>query len=100
MQFIPATKDRYSDIANLVSSPEELYLVYPDGSYPWDTAQLDVLAETRPDFTQLLHNFVALGVSYRKPSADLEDVLSLAKRICRDRCGSCYSPHPTGNFPM
>lgn len=42
---------RVTYIANLVSSPEELYLVYPDGSYPWDTTQLDVLSETRPDFT-------------------------------------------------
>lgn len=54
MQFVNATKTDYSDIAKLVSSPEELYLVYPSGSYPWDTQQLQELAKVRLNFTIVL----------------------------------------------
>lgn len=51
MQFVNATEIHYSDIANLVSSPEELYLVYPSGSYPWSIKQLQELAKIRLNFT-------------------------------------------------
>jgi ribosomal protein S18 acetylase RimI-like enzyme len=51
MQFIEAERNHFSEIAKLPSSPEELYLVYPSGHYPWTIEQLDKLHETRKDFT-------------------------------------------------
>ena len=54
MDFIPATQEHYSDIADLVSSPEELYLIYPSGNYPWDSTQLQALSENRLDYTTCL----------------------------------------------
>lgn len=35
VEFIPATEQHYAAVGNLVTSPEELYLVYPSGHYPW-----------------------------------------------------------------
>lgn len=51
MEIVEATEEQYQDIAKLVSSPEELYLIYPSGNYPWDVSQLTKLAEVRPNFT-------------------------------------------------
>ncbi|MEJ2445652.1 MAG: GNAT family N-acetyltransferase [Exilibacterium sp.] len=51
MHIIEATEEQYGDIARLIESPEELFLVHPKGSYPWDVAQLKKLAEDRPNFT-------------------------------------------------
>lgn len=51
MQFFTATQTHYPEIAKLVSSPEELYLVFPNGKYPWDESQLMLLAKSRSDFT-------------------------------------------------
>ncbi len=54
IQFAAATEDHFADIAGLVTSPEELYLVYPSGQYPWCTAQLERLAQMRSDLTVAL----------------------------------------------
>ena len=60
VQIIEATVEHYEEIGNLVGSPEELYLVYPSGSYPWDVAQLKKLAELRPNFTvSIVQNEIA-----------------------------------------
>jgi ribosomal protein S18 acetylase RimI-like enzyme len=54
LQFVAATEDHFADITALVRSPEELYLVYPSGRYPWDIAQLKRLAQLRSDLTVAL----------------------------------------------
>jgi ribosomal protein S18 acetylase RimI-like enzyme len=54
LKFITATEEHFADIGSLVTSPEELYLVYPSGQYPWDTAQLKHLAQVRSDLTVAL----------------------------------------------
>ncbi len=51
MQIIEANQDHFPDIANLVSSAEELFLVYPSGCYPWTVDQLERLLAVRSDFT-------------------------------------------------
>ncbi len=51
MHFISATEAHYKGILNLVPSREELYLVYPSGTFPLDNSQLQQLAKTRSDLT-------------------------------------------------
>jgi ribosomal protein S18 acetylase RimI-like enzyme len=53
---IEAKREHFSEIANLVSSPEELFLVYPSGRYPWDIQQLNKLYEARKNFTVCIIN--------------------------------------------
>lgn len=56
VKFIPATKEHYDSIIKLIRSPEELYLVYPSGTYPLDHEQLDHLSKTRSNLTAGLLN--------------------------------------------
>lgn len=56
MKFIPVTKDHYDKIIGLINSPEELYLVYPNGRYPLDYQQLDYLSENRTELTVCISN--------------------------------------------
>ncbi len=56
MEFIPATKQHYNQIINLVSSPEELYLVAPTAKYPWDIERLEKIAKKRKNLTACLVN--------------------------------------------
>ena len=51
MEFINAGREHFAAITQLVSSPDELYLVYPSGQYPWTLEQLEKLAAIRSDFT-------------------------------------------------
>ncbi|MBE9067052.1 GNAT family N-acetyltransferase [Leptolyngbya cf. ectocarpi LEGE 11479] len=51
MQLIPATEQHYSAIGHLVTSPEELYLVCPNGHFPWDVEQLKTIAAKRHGLT-------------------------------------------------
>ena len=51
MPLILATEQHYSAIGQLVTSPEELYLVYPSGCYPWDVQQLKDIAAKHLSFT-------------------------------------------------
>lgn len=51
MRFIEASKEDFLEIANLVSSPEDLYLIYPSGHYPWTVEQLTTLYGQRNNFT-------------------------------------------------
>lgn len=48
-----ATHADYAAIATLATSPEELFRVHPRGAFPWDTAQLERLAQERSDLTVL-----------------------------------------------
>ncbi len=51
MKLIPATEEHYAAIGNLVTSPEELYLVCPNCKYPWNVEQLQVTAANRHALT-------------------------------------------------
>lgn len=54
MQIKEATEAQFGDIAGLVGSAEELFLVYPNGRFPWDITQLKALAKVRANFTVCL----------------------------------------------
>ena len=51
MKLIPASAHHYAAIGNLVTSPKELYLVCPNGQYPWDVDQLQAIATNRHELT-------------------------------------------------
>ncbi|MEO1180238.1 MAG: GNAT family N-acetyltransferase [Cyanobacteria bacterium J06636_28] len=51
MKLLPATEQHYVAIGNLVTSPEELYLVCPSGNYPWDVEQLKAISAERHSLT-------------------------------------------------
>lgn len=56
MEFGVATEQHYSSVADLVRTPEELFLISPEGRFPWDAAQLRELAKHRSDFTVALED--------------------------------------------
>jgi len=51
MKILEAIEDHYGDIAALPSCAEELYLVHPNGTFPWDVDQLKALAADGSDLT-------------------------------------------------
>lgn len=51
MELIPAIEQHYPAIGTLVTSPEELFLVYPSGHFPWDVEQLKTIAAMRHELT-------------------------------------------------
>jgi ribosomal protein S18 acetylase RimI-like enzyme len=51
MEIREATFDDFENIVRLVPSPEELFLVYPAGTYPFTVAQLQALAAVRKELT-------------------------------------------------
>jgi ribosomal protein S18 acetylase RimI-like enzyme len=62
----------YRGILNLFTSPEELFLIYPSGSWPFDLSQLERLARKRSDFTVALDGSRAIGFAniYTNSSQD------------------------------
>jgi len=51
VQIVNATTEHFTDVADLVASPEELYMVSPKSTYPWDLTQV---IETRLSHTVCL----------------------------------------------
>ncbi|NOH85999.1 GNAT family N-acetyltransferase [Vibrio sp. 03-59-1] len=66
MEFTSASEAHFEAIAQLVSSPEELYSVCPSGSYPWDYSQICDISKERSDLTVCLvdNQVVAFGNLY------------------------------------
>ncbi|PVV21271.1 MAG: hypothetical protein B6D79_13975 [gamma proteobacterium symbiont of Ctena orbiculata] len=54
-------ESHYDAIVALFTSPEEFYLIYPSGSWPFDRSQLQRLATQRRDFTVVLDNRQVIG---------------------------------------
>ncbi|WP_317933146.1 GNAT family N-acetyltransferase [Halioxenophilus sp. WMMB6] len=54
MKIVAADESHFADIACLVSTPEELYLVYPRGRFPWSGEQVKALAVSRREPTVVL----------------------------------------------
>jgi ribosomal protein S18 acetylase RimI-like enzyme len=69
VEFIPATRLHFSEIINLVSSPEELYLISPAAKYPWDMEQLEEIFRSRHNLTVAVVNDTVAAF------ADLYDVI-------------------------
>ncbi|MET0108755.1 MAG: GNAT family N-acetyltransferase [Candidatus Thiodiazotropha sp.] len=54
-------ESHYDGIISLFTSPDEFYLIYPSGSWPFDKVQLKRLAKERSDFTVVLDNKQIIG---------------------------------------
>ncbi|MES9824137.1 MAG: GNAT family N-acetyltransferase [Candidatus Thiodiazotropha endolucinida] len=54
-------ESHYDGIMPLFTSPEEFYLIYPAGTWPFDKAQLERLSRERSDFTVVLDNGQVIG---------------------------------------
>lgn len=67
-----ADKAHYGGIIELFTSPEELFLIYPSGSWPFDKAQLEKLARERRDLTVVLDEKRVIGFAnlYTNTSGD------------------------------
>jgi ribosomal protein S18 acetylase RimI-like enzyme len=67
-----ADNTHYSDIVGLFTSPEELFLIYPSGTWPFDHTQLEKLARERSDLTVVLDSEQVIGFAnlYRNISGD------------------------------
>lgn len=50
-QFREATEEDYENICKLIKSKDELFLVYPDASYPFTVSQVKELSEVRKELT-------------------------------------------------
>lgn len=53
IQFRPTIQADYLPICQLFSSPEEMYLIYPRGTFPMTPEQLQVIAQERIDLTSV-----------------------------------------------
>jgi ribosomal protein S18 acetylase RimI-like enzyme len=51
----------YEGIVELFTSPEELFLIYPSGTWPFDKMQLKGLSKKRSDFTVALDGDRVIG---------------------------------------
>ena len=63
VQFRSATESDYQSICDLVTTKEELFLIYPDGTYPFSFEQLNTLAAVRKELTVALSGEAIVGFS-------------------------------------
>ena len=59
--FRSATPEDFPAICQLITSEEELFLVYPKGKYPLTVAQLESLAEVREQLTVMVEGERVIG---------------------------------------
>jgi ribosomal protein S18 acetylase RimI-like enzyme len=59
--IMAADNSHYEGIIELFTSPEELFLIYPSGTWPFDRTQLERLNKERSDFTVVLDNRQVIG---------------------------------------
>ena len=60
-KFRKASRDDFNAICRLIKSKEELYLVYPSGTYPLTVDQLRDLSERRNELTVMVENRNIIG---------------------------------------
>lgn len=51
MELHTVNDDHFDQIIKLIKTPEEMYLVYPSGTFPFDQRQLKKLQDTRAELT-------------------------------------------------
>lgn len=51
MKITSATSSDYPTIAELITSPEEMFLVHPNGNFPLNVNQLEEIAQMRKELT-------------------------------------------------
>lgn len=50
-EFRQATEEDFEGICNLIQNEEELFWVYPKGTYPWTVSQIKEIARVRKELT-------------------------------------------------
>ncbi|MEW8506578.1 MAG: GNAT family N-acetyltransferase [Candidatus Thiodiazotropha sp.] len=83
-----ADSTHYEAILELFTSPEELFLIYPAGSWPFDRPQLERLGRERSDFTVVLDDRRVIGFAnlYRNTSGDKFFIGNVViSKACRDQ---------------
>ncbi|MBV2108340.1 MAG: GNAT family N-acetyltransferase [Candidatus Thiodiazotropha sp. (ex Ctena orbiculata)] len=67
-----ADSSHFDEIVDLFTSPEELFMIYPGGTWPFDRLQLARLEEERSDFTVVLDDKRVIGFAnlYKNISGD------------------------------
>jgi ribosomal protein S18 acetylase RimI-like enzyme len=70
--LLPADPSHNQDILSLFRSPEELFLIYPSATWPFDIAQLNKLSQQRTDLTVAMDDDSVIGFAnlYRNLSGD------------------------------
>ncbi|MEL7476452.1 MAG: hypothetical protein AAGJ55_09515 [Cyanobacteria bacterium J06555_12] len=63
IQFRPTVQADYPQICQLFPSPEEMYLIYPSGTFPMTTEQLQAIAQERIDLTSVAIDDRIVGFS-------------------------------------
>ncbi|MEW8231152.1 MAG: GNAT family N-acetyltransferase [Candidatus Thiodiazotropha endolucinida] len=56
-----ADNTHFEGIVELFTTPEEFFLIYPSGTWPFDKAQLERLSRERRDFTVVLDTGRVIG---------------------------------------
>jgi ribosomal protein S18 acetylase RimI-like enzyme len=71
-KITPADKMHFNGIVDLFCSAEELFMIYPSASWPFDIAQLQQLSRLRTDLTVVLDGELIIGFAnlYRNLSGD------------------------------
>lgn len=106
MEFCSATRCHFDQIIEIVSSPEEMYLFYPNGRFPLDHPQLEELVQKRSNFTIGIDNDEVVGFAniyniHSKDSAFIGNVFvansyrgkGFGKKITEYMCELCISEH-------
>lgn len=70
--LIPANPSHYNGILSLFQSPEELFLIYPSATWPFDLPQLNKLSQQRTDLTVAIDKNAVIGFAnlYRNQSGE------------------------------
>ena len=63
MEIREAVQDDFEGICQLITSEEELFLVYPKGTYPLNLKQLEHLTEVRQNLTVATERLQVVGFS-------------------------------------
>ncbi|WP_070971231.1 GNAT family N-acetyltransferase [Vibrio sonorensis] len=66
MEFTAVQENHFGQIAKLITTPDELYSVCPNGRFPWDVEQIAEIAQQRSNLTVVKDNdkVVAFGNLY------------------------------------
>jgi len=60
-KFREATKKDFAGICKLIKSKEDLFMVYPNGTYPLTIAQVKTLSQVRKELTVIEDNNLIIG---------------------------------------
>ncbi|MCU7917649.1 MAG: GNAT family N-acetyltransferase [Candidatus Thiodiazotropha sp. (ex Epidulcina cf. delphinae)] len=71
-QIVSADATHFNGIVQLIQSPEELFLIHPSGTWPFDIAQLQQLSQERSNFTVVMDQDTIIGFAdlYRNLAGD------------------------------